>query len=197
MQSRGSYLVPSNQAIENTPKDVTNLYIGMHGEPRERNLSEEGLTVVNFYSLGLTQLQSISIGSGCFEEIEEFVLDGLEKLENIRVGNSSFSDCGRICRITNCPNLRQLLISYDSFGLFDRFELSNVNSLQSIQIDSDCFRGIKSCMLKGEWNEWMNDNDNDNDNDNNALDLPSLEQVTFGIGSFTGCPLVQFESMKW
>ena len=32
--------------------------------------------------------------------------------------------------------------------------------------------------------------------DNYALDLPSLQQVSFGGGSFKFCHLVQFESME-
>ena len=44
-----------------------------------------------------------------------------------------------ICRITNCPNLRQLEISDDSFEDFQPFELSNLNSIQSIKFGDVCF----------------------------------------------------------
>ena len=36
-----------------------------------------------------------------------------------------------------------------------------------------------------------------NENENDVLDLPSLEIVTFGGGSFTACHLAVFESMWW
>ena len=54
-----------------------------------------------------------------------------------------------ICRITNCPNLRQLEIGYESFVDFKSFELSNVNSLQSINFGYDCF-SFADFSLKGE-----------------------------------------------
>ena len=41
--------------------------------------------------------------------------------------------------------------------------------------------------------KWMKRDLNENEND--VLDLPSLEIVTFGGGSFTACHLAVFESM--
>ena len=54
-----------------------------------------------------------------------------------------------ICRITNCPNLRQLEIGDNSFEDFKSFEISNVNSLQSIEFGECCFK-YADCSLKGE-----------------------------------------------
>ena len=54
-----------------------------------------------------------------------------------------------VCRITNCPNLRQLEIGDFSFSYFNLFELSNLNSLQSIEFGVDCFK-YANCVLKGE-----------------------------------------------
>ena len=36
-----------------------------------------------------------------------------------------------------------------------------------------------------------------NENENDVLDLPSLEIVTFGGGSFSNCHVAVFESMWW
>ena len=36
-----------------------------------------------------------------------------------------------------------------------------------------------------------------NENENDVLDLPSLEIVTFGEGSFNSCHIAVFESMWW
>ena len=44
-------------------------------------------------------------------------------------------------------------------------------------------------------NEWKKCDLNENEND--VLDLPSLEIVTFGEGSFLYCHLAVFESMWW
>ena len=48
-----------------------------------------------------------------------------------------------------------------------------------------------------EKNEWMKCDLNENENENDVLDLPSLEIVTFGGGSFFRCHVAVFESMWW
>ena len=48
-----------------------------------------------------------------------------------------------------------------------------------------------------EKNEWMKCDLNENENENDALDLPSLEIVTFGGHSFQYCHIAVFESMWW
>ena len=90
----------------------------------------------------------------CFQYVREFVIDGLERLESIIIGNNCFiidyeeRDDG-VCRITNCPNLRQLEIGDYSFEDFKSFELSNLNSIQSIKFGS-CFQYAEDFSLKGE-----------------------------------------------
>ena len=149
MQSREMYFVLPNQSIQDIPKDVENLYFGGY-----RN--NENLTVLDFSSFGFTNLRSITIGCGCFQNVREFVLDGLEHLESVKIGEECFRisdeeerDDG-VCRITNCPNLTQLEIGNWSFSDFKQFELSNVNSLQSITFGHGCFKYAENCILKGE-----------------------------------------------
>ena len=82
------------------------------------------------------------------------MIDGLESLESVKIGKECFriSDKERDdgnCRITNCPNLRQLEIDNGSFGDFKSFELSNLNSIQSIKFGEFCFK-YADCSLKGE-----------------------------------------------
>ena len=101
------------------------------------------------------RLKRIKIGNECFQHVREFVIDGLESLERVKIGNWCFRIGGNerddgICRITNCPNLRQLEIGDVSFEDFKSFELSNVNSLQSIKFDNQCFRYAEDFSLKGE-----------------------------------------------
>ena len=57
-----------------------------------------------------------------------------------------------VCRITNCPNLRQLILGYKSFEDFKSFEISNLNSIQSIIFGKGCFE-YADFSLKGEWKE--------------------------------------------
>ena len=100
------------------------------------------------------KLKRIEIGNECFKHVREFVIDGLESLESVKIGEWCFKiddkerDDG-ICRITNCPNLRQLEIGYESFRDFKSFELSNVNFLQSIKFGDWCFN-YADFSLKGE-----------------------------------------------
>ena len=102
----------------------------------------------------LKKLKRIEIGNQCFENVREFVIDGLESLESVKIGEKCFRidnkrrDDG-VCRITNCPNLRQLEIGDRSFIDFKSFELSNLNSLQSIEFGYRCFE-YADCSLKGE-----------------------------------------------
>ena len=100
------------------------------------------------------KLKLIEIGNQCFQHVREFVIDGLESLDSVKIGEKCFRidrwkkrDDG-VCRITNCPNLRQLEIGDRSFEDFKSFELSNLNSLQSIDIGW-CFK-YADFSLKGE-----------------------------------------------
>ena len=106
----------------------------------------------------LKKLKLIEIGNECFHYVREFVIDGLERLESVKFGKNCFGigneerDDG-LCQITNCPNLRQLEIGYRSFEDFKSFELSNVNSIQSIKFGDICFKYAGEFSLKGEWKE--------------------------------------------
>ena len=111
------------------------------------------------------KLKRIEIGNGCFKHVREFVIDGLESLEIMKIGGKcfrpkalddmsdedirSFIPTNGVCRITNCPNLRQLEIGDSSFEDFKSFELSNLNSIQSIKFGGGCFK-YADFSLKGE-----------------------------------------------
>ena len=115
--------------------------------------NDENITTLHFSPL-LFQLKRIVIGNQCFKHVREFVIDSLESLESVKFGEKCFRidwkerDDG-ICRITNCPNLTQLEIGDDSFGDFKSFELSNLNSIQSIKFDRVCLL-YADLSLKGE-----------------------------------------------
>ena len=148
MQSKERYFVLPNQSIRDIPRDVENLYFGGYE-------NEENFIALDLSSIGFTQLRLITIGNNCFDNVREFVLDGLEKLESVKIGASCFriSDERRddgVCRIANCPNLRELEFGNGDFADFNQFELSNVNSLQSITFGGWCFGYAESCILKGE-----------------------------------------------
>ena len=115
--------------------------------------NDKNITTLCFSPL-LTQLKQIEIGDNCFQQGCEFVINGVESLESVKIGKHCFiiswkeRDDG-VCRITNCPNLRQLGIGDYSFADFKSFELSNLNSIQSIKFGNECFLSA-DFSLKGE-----------------------------------------------
>ena len=100
----------------------------------------------------VNSLESIHFGNNCFEKTGVFLLDGLEKLKSVVIGDSfgrrNLQGDQRFFRITNCPNLDELKIGRDSCSSYKQFELWNVNSLQSIQFGERCFQHA-NCALKG------------------------------------------------
>ena len=115
--------------------------------------NDDNITSLHFSPL-LVRLKRIEIGNECFKNVREFVIDGLESLESVKIGENSFRIGGEerndgICRITNCPNLRRLEIGSGSFVDFKSFEISNVKSLQFINFGNGCFR-YADFSLKGE-----------------------------------------------
>ena len=146
MQSKERYLVPPNQSIDDIPADVQHLYLYGFSDYKGDKLI--------LSSNSLQQLKSITIGNHCFKHVCEFVIDGLDSLESVIIGYDCFKTGGTehiegLCRITNCPNLRQLEIGDHSFCTFQSFEISNVDSLQSIEFDRNCFE-YADLSLKGE-----------------------------------------------
>lgn len=146
MQSRENYFVLPNQSLNDIPRDVENIRFNKYGNDRN-------LTVLDFASMGFTNLRSIRIGYECFQYVERFVIDGLERLETVEIGTGCFvylnnERTNGLFRIANCPNLIQLETGFDSFAKFAQFELCNVNSLQSIKFGEGCFR-LADCVLKG------------------------------------------------
>ena len=145
MQSREHYFVPPNQSIDDIPIDIKHLYLCGNNDDIDK---------LDFSALSFTNLKSITTGQGCLKDVREFVIDGLESLESVKIGDECFRIDGEerddgLCRITNCPNLRQLEIGDESFGDFKSFELSKLNSLQSIKFGSSCFE-YADFSLKGE-----------------------------------------------
>ena len=122
---------------------------------KERSLNKKVITSLHF-SPHFILLKRIVIGNNCFEYVREFVLDGLNELESVKIGDSCFrtsgwkENDGGVCRIANCPNLIQLEIGGWCFYDFHQFELTNMNSLRSIQFGEGCVEYAEKCILKGE-----------------------------------------------
>ena len=152
MQLKDHYFVPPNQSIEEIPANVEHLYFC--------GFSDYAKNELILSNNSFPQLKSITIDDECFKHVREFVVDGLVRLESVKTGEKCFRMGGRkrddgICRITNCPNLRHLDMGRWSFVNFQLFELSNVNSLQSIQFGYYCFECAEKLLLKGRREMWL------------------------------------------
>ena len=90
-------------------------------------------------------LQSIVIGSECFQSVQTFTIDGLHRLKSLKIKSKSFTketnsfskDESKSFHVLNCESLESIQIGEYSFSDFaGKFELKNLESLQSIKIGS-------------------------------------------------------------
>ena len=90
-----------------------------------------------------TLVESIEIGDNCFESVQTFKIDGLNRLKTIKIGSNSFTqkkndwgdDKSKSFHILNCESLESIQIGQFSFSDYaGDFELKNLPQLQSIQI---------------------------------------------------------------
>ena len=88
-------------------------------------------------------LESIEIGDECFELVQTFKIDGLNRLKSLKIGYNSFTEQkdyvgneeSKSFHILNCESLESIEIGRYSFSDFGgAFELKNLPQLQSIQI---------------------------------------------------------------
>ena len=96
----------------------------------------------------LKEIERVEIGNDCFEKVNRFVIDGLNELKSMKIGKNSFNfydtRCGSNCVIMNCDQLSEIHIGFQSFCWYESFELKNLPSLISIQLDGYAF---KNCHL--------------------------------------------------
>ena len=104
-------------------------------------------------------VEEIIIGNDCFENVDTFVVNGLNTLKSLKIGDRSFSkiksvddwdydrvknDCMYRFQISNCNELQSIEIGRFSFVTFrDNFILHNLPKLTTIKIGS-----IKSDISK-------------------------------------------------
>ena len=105
----------------------------------------------------LKGIERLEIEDVCFKEVNRFVIDGLNELESLIIKQNSFfldekTREGSKCVIMNCDQLNEIQIGYESFYRYESFELKNLPSLISIQLDDDTFEDCHSVVF-----ESMND----------------------------------------
>ena len=89
------------------------------------------------------ELESIEIGDNCFESVQTFKIDRLNRLKTIKIGSNSFTqnrnhhdnNQRKSFHVLNCESLESIEIGEYSFSDFaGDFELKNLPQLQDIQI---------------------------------------------------------------
>ena len=94
------------------------------------------------------------IGEKCFGKVRVFEVDRLDELESVVIGKKSFrfgydERNDGLYRVVDCPKLNSIQIGDWSFYDYHSFELSNLPSLQSIDIGRYCFLCAPSLSLTG------------------------------------------------
>ena len=120
---------------------------------------------LNMIELNLNRfenLESIEIGNNCFGSIQRFEIEGLNRLQILKIGHNSFTQVkwndfkndldGSIskCRndsksfhILNCKSLKVIEIGQCSFADFGgEFELRNLDNLESIKIGEIGYQSV-------------------------------------------------------
>ena len=123
---------------------VESLIIGYYFDPDISSL------ILNY---SLISLKQINIEDDCFENVTRFVIDGLNELESLIIERNSFyldekHRIGSKCLIMNCARLRQIDIGKNSFYYYESFELKNLPSLISIQLDDNSFWKCHSVVFE-------------------------------------------------
>ena len=109
----------------------------------------------------LLSLKRIEIGCDCFMKVTRFVIDGLNELKSVSVGKDSFyldenNRKGSSCVIMNCDQLNEIHFGKESFYYYESFELKNLPSLISIQLDRYSFYECHKIVLDS-MNDWLID----------------------------------------
>ena len=90
----------------------------------------------------LKYLRRIKIGDGCFENVDEVKMAGLNELESVEIGKNGLTrhknGCGndpdRHFYLKNCPKLKSLKMGRYSFSDYTVCEIENVDALEVIEI---------------------------------------------------------------
>ena len=144
------YTVNNRNTLLSIPWYVTALTV------TDSSCNDNTITVVDLSSFKF--LRSVVIGNSCFGYVLAFSIVGLNWLESVSIGSSSFGGTGSLwkgseLKIVNCPQLKSLSIGYWSFRRYNGFELSELPQLKSVVMTSNayhgCFRYACNAVFRG------------------------------------------------
>ena len=141
------YTVNNRNTLLSIPWYVTALTV------TDSSCNDNTITVVDLSSFKF--LRSVVIGNSCFRYVLAFSIVGLNWLESVSIGSSSFTNYdGSLksseLKIVNCPQLKRLYIGASSFVRYNGFELSQLPQLKSVGISyNGCFRYARNAVFRG------------------------------------------------
>ena len=139
--------ISSLNDLNELDSSISNLHIPSWSFNNELNMIELNLN-------RFMNLESIEIGNDCFESVQTFQIEGLNRLQRLKIGMNSFTqlkskdfendfdgsidNClnkSKSFHILNCKSLKVIEIGCFSFCDFGgEFELRNLDNLESIKI---------------------------------------------------------------
>ena len=91
-----------------------------------------------------SELETLKIGSTCFNYVSQVSVVGLAKLKSMTVCEGAFqnnsSDCALV--VKNCPLLCEVRVGNESFKAFKEVELVELASLKTLTLGCGCFREV-------------------------------------------------------
>ena len=134
-QGRRLPWVFSRDQLDSLSYGIQSIVVGYH------SCNESELNVLDLSPY--QWLKRLRVGMCCFENVEEVKMIGLNELESVVIGKSSFTKCkndlpesypNRHFYLKNCPKLKSLTVGCYSFCDYDVCEIENVDALEVIEI---------------------------------------------------------------
>ena len=116
----------------------------LHNHVEELRVSDgccNGRDLTELDLRGFVNLKKWSVGSNCFDSVDEVKLIGLRELESVVIGMRCFTvacvygfDSYYHFYVKNCPKLKSLMVGRYSFSDYTVCEIENVDALEVIEM---------------------------------------------------------------
>ena len=125
------------------------------------------LTIGN--SAVLKKMTQLEIGNDSMNSVSMVVMDGVEGLESLVIGEDCMNGNETIDSrfvVQNCSNLKSIVVKKQSFVNYASVVISNCNSLQSLTVGNAAFQNAQTVEMAS---------------------LPKLNRIVMGVNSLRGC----------
>ena len=133
-ERRENGIVLNADDLENLPAHVKSITVNAC-----EDYKKEVLDLSRF-----SELETLKIGSTCFNYVSRVSVVGLGKLKSMTVGEGAFqnnsSDCALV--VKSCPLLCEVRVGNESFKAFKKLELVELASLKTLTLGCGCFREV-------------------------------------------------------